>query len=345
MESVIPDSLRRRLHDRFSIVRTTAARPGLSGAFVFRCDCCAGGIDDQSFALRRWPVGTSWQRIEYVHRVLRFADQSGLVPQLQLIDGSHTVFRQDDGTYWELASWLAGKPIDQAATIQQIAAGATAISRFHSAVTSLHQEYQAAPAVVARLRRIDQLDDSLSPALRCDFRHLREPLGEAVQTARKLLLDKWPQVRLSILDHLRLWSVKPVFTQTVLRDVHREHVLFVGAEPTGLIDFDAIRVDTPITDLARWTGSFLADRNDSDSVWRHVLAAYQRSRTFTKEADLTDAQELAKLLHRSTAWISLANWTTWLGPNARRFNLNDESVSLGIAKRIDNLLAITSRDA
>ena len=344
IDTAIPSELARRLRKQFGITRAVAVRPGLSGALVFQCE----SEDATLSALRRWPTETKLDRIQAVHHVLSASRKScELVPRLHPLgsaDGSsETVACQHDGC-WELAAWLPGQPLERDASLESIAAGAAAIGKFHVSVKSLGTQRQPPPAVQVRLRRIRQLSQ-LQPWL-SDIKgnDLAPSLCVAIQQANAVLQSNWPQVCEQIVDSLQRWSVKPVFTQYVLRDVHREHVLFVESKPSGLIDFDAIRIDTPITDLARWTGSFLADRDDVESVWGFVLAEYQRSSPFSRLDDPGELLALAKLLHRSSVWISLANWSQWLGPDLRRFPGCDDSSGGVIAERINDLAIMAIQD-
>lgn len=43
--------------------------------------------------------------------------------------------------------------------------------------------------------------------------------------------------------------------QPCIRDIWHDHVLFDGDRVTGLIDFGAMQIDTPATDIARLVGS------------------------------------------------------------------------------------------
>src|SRR5205085_7730253 len=59
--------------------------------------------------------------------------------------------------------------------------------------------------------------------------------------------------------------------QPAIRDVHHEHVLFTGDQVTGLIDFGALRIDTPLTDVARLVGSLVGDDAEARRI---ALDAY-----------------------------------------------------------------------
>lgn len=45
-----------------------------------------------------------------------------------------------------------------------------------------------------------------------------------------------------------------VSVQLCFTDVHRDHVLYSGDEVTGLIDYGAVKLDSPAVDLARLFG-------------------------------------------------------------------------------------------
>ena len=96
---------------------------------------------------------------------------------------------------------------------------------------------------------------------------------------------KWDEVSCQIARSLSQYAERNVHTQYVLRDVHREHILFSKGQPAGLIDFDAVRVDTPSTDLARWVASFLGENMDNDRVWDAALAGFRGENTLKSRVE------------------------------------------------------------
>ncbi len=127
--------------------------------------------------------------------------------------------------------------------------------------------------------------------------------------------------------------------QYVLRDIHRDHILFTDREPTGLIDFDAVRMDTPATDLARWVGSFHVPPGKSgdreiEKVWEAALAGF-RDENSLKSCPQRDLNVgLARDLCFATTWISLANWLVWVLCQQRAFPAGQNAV----ARRIGDLV-------
>lgn len=97
----------------------------------------------------------------------------------------------------------------------------------------------------------------------------------------------------------------------VIRDLWHDHVLFTGDEVTGIIDFGALRVDTPACDLARLLGSLV--ENDRDR-WRLGLAAYEEIRPLSPQEHL-----LIPLLDESQALLSGLYWLEWLCLERRAF--------------------------
>ena len=246
---------------------------------------------------------------------------------------------------WELAEWMHGAPLGRDASLQQISIGAAAIARFHQAVKTLANQWAPPPAVINRLSRLSELDDLLPQALAAQTGPgVSVPLRETIAEACSLLYGTWPQIRDRINKALkpRLNQILP--TQYVLRDVHREHVLFdedlrEHGSVSGLIDFDAVRVDTPLTDLSRWGGSFTVDRSDSDAVWEAVMAGYWAICQLEQPVERGRTVALIRDLHFSSIWISLANWAVWIRLQSRNFPAGDHAVRT----RIDELCRLARR--
>ncbi|TWU55103.1 Phosphotransferase enzyme family protein [Rubripirellula reticaptiva] len=305
--------------------------PGFSGGVVFECQSEVGS----RFALKGWATGTDLERVKEVHTVATFARQSGCV----LVPAIHGV-ASAEGRQWELASWMPGEPALADASLDQIHSGAIALRQFHKAVAPCKQVQQPAPAVSARLRRIEQLRPLVTQMLQsrespCAITTRPTPLSNAVGRASEILRRHWLPTADRITSELMDLQDCYVVTQYVLRDCHRDHVLFSDGRPSGLIDFDALRIDTPSADLARWVGGFLIRRDASvqngkreDAVWQAAMAGF----------GLENVLE-AQTIHAATVWSSLANWLVWIVLEQRSFPAGPDAV----ARRIDEITELAAQ--
>jgi Ser/Thr protein kinase RdoA (MazF antagonist) len=73
---------------------------------------------------------------------------------------------------------------------------------------------------------------------------------------------------------------------------------------SGLIDFGNLRVDSPLTDLARLLGSLAAD---DPQTWLLGLRAYRQELQVSEE-DVA----VIRLLDRTSVVLSSVNWIRWL---------------------------------
>lgn len=347
MGEPIPSSISTLL-SRAGVVRTESVGPGMSGAQVFRCHL----NDAECWALKRWPADSSPDRVDRIHRTLRIVREAGcdLVPELwdwsSGLNYERPKTRQTvAGKHWEMMRWLPGTPIDPSSDPNRIAAGAAAIARFHRSIAEQGSSWQPPPAIDARLSRLAQLDDVVQKLTtrfhtKARLDNLAETVQHAVLEGYQLLSLSWPAKRIELANRLRRHQERPRCTQTVLRDVHRGHVLFQQSRVTGLVDFDAIRVDTPWTDIARWAGDFLHHQQDEQKVWESVLAGYRRAWP-SFEQGLGGPEELLSDLHFANTWIGLVNWLDWIMLQGRHFEPPAEQ----IAGRLRQLIQGASKSA
>ncbi|KAA1257770.1 Phosphotransferase enzyme family protein [Rubripirellula obstinata] len=296
-------------------LKSVAEMPaGFSGARVFRVTLDSGDV----FAAKQLPSGVSADRIAEVHSVwqaLPGADFTELPTLMSFADGS--TCRSIDSRYWEVSSWVPGDPLLADADAGQIERGAALIGRAHAASRRILMREQRSSSIrerYLRLRSIGETSKTVLPTLKTAPEIAAKYSGNdpafiaTYSRAVSLLNGGWPASSERLLRSIERMTEQTLPCIYVFRDVHREHLLF-ERDRTHVIDFDAMRVDSPMLDLARWIGSFdLADQSPQNSIWQSSLAAYQRETTFINVG--TSDQLIT--LHQATSWASLANWVDWV---------------------------------
>ncbi len=325
----LPPNVIRHFLTPYNITAIEIIAPGMSGAEIFRCTT----TDGKAFALKRWPDGTKASRVREVHSVQLQARQHGcsFVPQIQAAttEAHRPQTYIDEGRQiWELSQWMPGTPLAADAPLELIQLGGRAIGRFHAAVQQLKQETRPEPpAVTSRLSRLSELRVLLPRVIESETGlQYSLPLRETLAETSALLSGCWETVGQRIASSLHRHLQIPTRIQYVLRDIHRDHILFLNQNVQGMIDFDAIRCDTPATDLARWGGGFLVGRDDPSAVWEAVMAGFCQASPFQTEENLQQLTMLIRDLHFSSTWISLANWAVWIRLESRTFPGGDHAI-------------------
>ena len=201
-----------------------------------------------------------------------------------------------------------------------------ALACFHIAAASISVDppYLAlAPAFVDRLDQVRQLlagdlDRIAAAAASGLDAGLDLRAGQLLPIARGQLLH--------FLAPLELACREPLPLSPAIRDIHHDHVLFTGDQLTGLVDFGALRIDTPLADVARLVGSLVAD---DQPARKFALEAYSELRPLS-EAD----RSLIDLLDDSGQVLGGLNWLRWLYLERR-----DMGPLPPILKRLDAILA------
>lgn len=301
-------------------------KPGFSGATVWSAETESG-----KRAIKRWPVGTTVDRVADVHRVVGRTD---VMPKLDRI-GAQTWFC-DGGRIYESAGWLDGSVVDGDQCRGAISA-ATLMADFHrqsnadgmptnsdlwlprSTSPTLHSRIKATERWMAaiesgRLGRIAEAGCVEAGFVEAGF-------AEAVSASRWIDSHAAASLKQHSAAICRFASV-PRPSGWTLRDVHREHILFhehntseIGA--VGIIDSDAIRIDTPVIDLARWIGSFDVPGDQIDEI---VAAYFERWHQRWPIDLIGDEPEVIGSLIRLSTWLTLLQWTDWLWIEPKRFD-------------------------
>ena len=119
---------------------------------------------------------------------------------------------------------------------------------------------------------------------------------------------------------------QPLPLSPSIRDVHADHVLFTGDIVTGLVDFGAMRCDTPLADVARLVASLAAD---DQAAHDFALDAYSELVPLSESY-----RHLVDLFDQSGLVLGGLNWLRWIYVERR-----DMGPIQPIVKRLDEFIA------
>ena len=275
---------------------------GLSGARIFRVQSPRGET-----ALRRWPAGRrDVGRIEQTFARVAAAANAGcgfLASADRTVAGDWLF---DDGEHlWSAADWKPGTP--PAETERDVAACATALAQLHQAWAQSDPNEGPPPVAERALAAMDRLRGAAG-----------ETLSAAV-TSRGLLGPS----ALLLLDHARRLAARSSENLAdaascrrrlhfCLRDARPDHFLLTRGTVTGLIDYDAAAVDSPLADLARLAGGL--GKVDSP-LWRVALESYAAGSPIASEEVV-----FCELIASCSLAAAAANWLHWIYVEGREFN-------------------------
>ena len=324
---MIPALVRDELLAPAKIQSIVPLSPGLSGASIFKCRGIA------SCVLRCWPNGTDLERVRWIHQIISAAaTRTELVPRYWSTTRGNTFCTDTAGCVWELVDCIEGQPLAYDAPLEMIVGGAKAIQEVHEAMRLNPQSSndfvnQPSRAISLRLRRCNEIDGWLPDLIHATRQrshpgwdsNVHPEVAEVISDTEKLLGRRWHSVSANIQEALSPYRSIEFATHYVLRDIHRENALFSGGNIQGIVDFDAISVDFPPIDLARWSASFSAFEQEPQSTVESVLAGYQWHGPLPNGMGMADLVRLIEDIAECSSWISLVNWVEWLVIESRPF--------------------------
>lgn len=338
---------------------------GLSGACIWKIETTADSrlaLGNQSvkstWALKAWPSATPLKRLKTIHALVRQAAANCDLLTEPAMTGDQRSFISAHDRLWDYSPWIAGQPLPIDPSPRSLESAGEAIARVHQAfsIGGPPQLHGVPRAIKHRLQRFRDLSVALQRILHCPptldaisnelNKQIPNPqppnpaeechaLAGVLTLAIEQLQKSWTLASRKIQQELQTFTDKSEELQIrgVLRDVHRGHVFVDPAQGniTGVIDYDAIGLDTPSTDVARFAGSF--QTVDLDPL--HATAAgYRRIQPLSElEYDLAQTIMLANIIG------GLANWVVWLVGEKKTF-LCEASLIRG---RISHLIASNCR--
>jgi homoserine kinase type II len=273
--------------------------------------------------LRRWPTEhPSPQRLKFIHSVLHHAALRGVsfIP-VPVTTREGVSFVHHAGHLWQLERWMPGSAdYEQSPRIEKLRAAMRALAQFHVATRNIEQsardisivsEAESATAHAATSRRLSQLRELSHRGTNELARAITDKIWPELAPLARQFVAACPIVAQVAIEMLEPFAGVPLPLQPCLRDIWHDHILFTGDEVTGIVDFGAVDVDTPATDIARLLGSLVGD--DSEG-WQTGLAAYLAVRPVSSEELLA-----AHALDKSGTILAGCNWIRWIYVEERWF--------------------------
>ena len=294
---------------------------GFSGSLLWKIS-----TNETDYLLRCWPCETKRERIAWIHTVQSQIRGSGFLytPQIFQAENQQT-FAHVDGRYWELAAWMPGASnsgFDLSESKLLSMFGLLAQFHLHSVQipAAIPMQSGASSTVQERIELIEyfnaipleQLSKAILQTKWKDFINRAVELFDAYQKHSQQLLHELNSVK-----HLRF------HLQPCLRDARGEHFLFESGEPSGLIDYGAMRMESVAVDLARLSSSTI--RSSEVAQHEKVVAHYEQHRSLT-----SDEKSLIQVLMNSSRYLTGMNWIRWVALEKKQFASPD-----GVLARLD----------
>ena len=249
---------------------------GFSGANVWKVT----STDGDDYCLKRNPSGNlTADHLTWIHRVLAHTAINGcdfvalpLKSQNSPVDQQR--FVSHSSCLWELSPWAAGvQASDRQGAVEtnetpwtdlQLQSAFTSIARFHQAAAQVNFDFRPSPNISIRIEQLatyrqtlDKASRSVAPsATILSVQHELDQLRLAAASVSQATVD-------ALLNQLRPFANQTLPIQPVVRDLRAEHLFFNGDQLSGLIDFDAMQMDSIAYDLARLTSTMgLDDRQN-----------------------------------------------------------------------------------
>ncbi len=229
------------------------------------------------------------------------------VPELYSTRDGQTIAVASD-RLWELSSWLPGSAdYLQARSDERLRNAMHALAQLHRAWSS-QACVAPSPTVVDRIERLRHWQQT---GLLAD--HFASYASNRLEAA--LIRDTVFHLKSSaprLQSCLQEASRQRVQIHPVLRDVWSDHILFSENTVTGIVDYGAVRVDEPATDVARLLGSL---EPDDQQRWTSGLQYYREESGSTLDPDRVG------LLDRVATLLSAAQWMDWLTIERLQFDV------------------------
>lgn len=329
--SVIDLFYRHQIQGTSPLIEGLGSAGGFSGARIWRI------TDDlKEYCLRRWPSAASQneRRLRWSHRQLSVAYDAGcrFVP-VPLPGVTRETLVEHGDHLWQLEPWMPGvADFADNPSLEKLGAAMQTLARFHSALRTGTCRKEASPGILMRMQSLARLFDGKK--LTRKFLEI-ESASSGYQATTEFanlaasVCARFRTLSPPIYHSLNRASQKIVEIQTVITDIHRDHVYYEGDKVSAIVDFGAMDMDSPARDVARLLGSMAGDDVDRHKAG---LQSYLREGILSK-----DEIDLLEVFDTSTTLMAGINWLQWICLENREFgNLKPILGRLSwVARRMD----------
>lgn len=194
---------------------------------------------DRRFALRRYTRQRTLTAIDYEHDALRHMDRLGWPVAVALPSRNGATTVTVDGHTYALFPFLPGRRLAPRGTPYYLRLKGTLLARLHAAIATY-----PAPRPRDLIGRMTDLDDWVPGDYTFD-QVLKDYAREQPRLAAELL--RWRNKSIDELERLGYHDLPDVL---IHGDFHANNLFFIRRRLTGIIDFDFVRPDKRLADLA-----------------------------------------------------------------------------------------------
>jgi len=287
------------------VIEALGSAGGFSGAKFWKIT-----VASTKYCLRRWPNNKPTRvQADVIYPTLEFVRRHLDLPlafPIQTVRGAPMC--RVDNAHWELSHWMPGKPIAETEiNDMQLRAAAKALAELHNTTSSLSEHQHASPAVDLRCNMIDRLWATQFEQLQST----QDISGVVDSGVKQILLDQFRYQAHALRQQLELLRNVPVSQIPILGDIWSDHVLFKNDKVSGIVDFGAMKIESPCLDIARLFGSY-ADY--SSEALRRGVSYYGQFRKLN-DLDLS----LIELYDRGYVLLAGIQWLIWIELEQRKF--------------------------
>ncbi len=295
-------------------VQSLGNNGGFSGSQLFRVATHSG-----SLLLRKLPrTGNPYgKRQIWIHQVIEHCFQNGcwfLACPEKSVAGATLVNFND--SLWQAERWIEGEAsYESNPSNSKLDSIFGSLTQFHEISSKFSSKLGPVPAVRNRISRLHQLADIRSEEIRQSLQVRPAPLKARLFPLAIQVCELFHRFRDPVAHDLNQLSDQNLRLVPCFRDIWHDHLLFEGEKLNGIVDYGALDIDHPATDISRLSVSLASD---DPSSFPNAYEAYRR------HANLSDLEvELGFTLNRANILMSSMNWIDWIYRQERTFDSHE----------------------